>query len=189
MLGLRNQIKARRLGLSIDTVASESHRVLSQLLPLVVRLGIQSIAIYFPIQNEINVVSCYPDLELNEIAIFAPKFISDTVGYSVAPWAGPYGTITVQGRFDVAEPSASPIDIMDAKSAIEAWVVPGLVFGKNGGRLGFGNGYFDRLLAQSMGIKIGIGYNFQLFDHIALKPNDVPMDYVITPSTTHRCRQ
>jgi len=37
-------------------------------------------------------------------------------------------------------------------------------FDKNGMRLGYGKGVYDRLLANFKGVKIGLGYDFQMLD-------------------------
>ena len=59
-------------------------------------------------------------------------------------------------------------------------LVPGLAFDRNGGRMGFGKGYYDRLLESSNAVKIGLCYDFQILEKIPTESHDVPMNFVIT---------
>ena len=59
-------------------------------------------------------------------------------------------------------------------------LVPGIAFDRDGNRMGFGKGFYDRFLMEGSGIKIGICYDFQLIDKIPISEYDVPVDIVIT---------
>ena len=82
-----------------------------------------------------------------------------------------------KGTFGILEPTV----IKTAnESDIDAVLVPGLAFDKSGGRMGFGKGYYDRLLEKTSATKIALCYEFQLSDKIPTEPHDVPMDIIIT---------
>ena len=61
-------------------------------------------------------------------------------------------------------------------------MVPGVGFDRRGGRMGNGQGYYDRLLenTRSDAPLIAICYESQLFDEILVAPHDMFMDKVIT---------
>ncbi len=61
-------------------------------------------------------------------------------------------------------------------------MVPGVGFDRNGGRMGNGQGYYDRLLEKVRPDcpLIAICYEAQLFDEILVGPHDIFMDKVIT---------
>lgn len=82
-----------------------------------------------------------------------------------------------RGAYGIYEPSViQTADICD----MDAVLVPALAFDRSGGRMGFGKGYYDRLLAGKDCIKVGLCYDFQLLDKIPTEPHDVAMDYIIT---------
>ena len=58
--------------------------------------------------------------------------------------------------------------------------IPGLGFGLNGRRLGRGKGYYDRYLASSKALKIGIAWCGQLNEQIPVESHDCHMDFIIT---------
>lgn len=85
------------------------------------------------------------------------------------------------GAFHIEEPSGN--DLADP-SEIELIVVPAVAFDRKGNRLGRGKGFYDRLLKTTNAIKIGVGYEFQVFDELPSEPHDVPVDMIITQTET-----
>jgi len=65
---------------------------------------------------------------------------------------------------------------------IDCVVVPGVAFDKQGGRLGNGAGYYDRLFVLlKPGCKLlAICFNCQLVEQVCMQKHDVYMDRVIT---------
>lgn len=84
------------------------------------------------------------------------------------------------GSFHIEEPTGD--DVVDVED-IELMIIPAVAFDRKGNRLGRGKGFYDRLLATSRATKIGVGYEFQLFESIPVDPHDVAMDMVITQKT------
>ena len=86
------------------------------------------------------------------------------------------------GRYGIPEPGVScPIVTPDRATVV---LVPGIVFSRNGHRIGYGGGYFDRFLAAFAGTSIGLAYDFQLVDAVPATAHDVPMNMVITERDT-----
>lgn len=61
-------------------------------------------------------------------------------------------------------------------------LVPGLAFGKNFHRVGYGGGYYDRYLSKlySKTKILGICFNFQVVEHVDNEVFDIPVDKIIT---------
>jgi 5-formyltetrahydrofolate cyclo-ligase len=72
-------------------------------------------------------------------------------------------------------------------SELDVIVVPGVAFDHNGGRLGNGAGYYDRLLAEVRedAVLFGVCFESQLLDRIETEAHDVPMDFVITENNVY----
>lgn len=80
-------------------------------------------------------------------------------------------------EFGIGEPTGEVFSNLDEVDMI---VVPGVAFDKKNNRMGRGRGFYDRLLKQvPNAFKVGVAFNFQLFDTIPTDPFDVPMDKVI----------
>ncbi len=74
-----------------------------------------------------------------------------------------------------------PAEFREASSKeLRVIVVPGVAFDAQGGRLGHGRGHFDRLLAQSGALLVGLCFENRLVEAVPLEPHDVRMDVVAT---------
>ena len=65
---------------------------------------------------------------------------------------------------------------------LDLLVIPGLAFDRQGGRLGYGKGYFDRLLlgARADALLAAVAFECQLVAAVPMQPYDVRVDAVIT---------
>ena len=66
-------------------------------------------------------------------------------------------------------------------------IVPGVAFSRGGGRMGNGQGYYDRLLDRVRPDcpLVALCYECQLFDDLIVGPHDVFMDTVVTEAATY----
>ncbi|QDY46314.1 5-formyltetrahydrofolate cyclo-ligase [Planococcus glaciei] len=65
---------------------------------------------------------------------------------------------------------------------IDLLVVPGVVYTREGYRIGFGGGYYDRYLATYTGATQSLAFDVQLADRIFVEPHDIPVDAIHTES-------
>ncbi|WP_310599713.1 5-formyltetrahydrofolate cyclo-ligase [Desulfobulbus sp.] len=64
---------------------------------------------------------------------------------------------------------------------IEAAVIPGTVFDRNGHRLGYGMGFYDRFLVRApQAIRIGLAFSCQMVECLPAQDHDIPMDMIVT---------
>ncbi|MCX7888031.1 MAG: 5-formyltetrahydrofolate cyclo-ligase [Verrucomicrobiae bacterium] len=91
-----------------------------------------------------------------------------------------------EGKLGILEPRHGAVRPVPSQR-IEAWLVPGLAFDLRGNRLGRGMGYFDRLLCDAGGVKIGLGYDFQLLEEVPTEQHDARLDFVVTETQTIHC--
>lgn len=60
-------------------------------------------------------------------------------------------------------------------------IVPGLAFDRNGRRMGYGGGFYDRFLSGHSGIKTaGICYHSLLSEAVPSESHDISVDYILT---------
>jgi 5-formyltetrahydrofolate cyclo-ligase len=86
-----------------------------------------------------------------------------------------------RGKFGIMEPTAStPID----PSEIDAMIVPGIAFTRQGARLGRGKGFYDKYLSRKgfRAYTIGVCYPCQVVDNIPTEEHDKQLDLVVTSS-------
>jgi 5-formyltetrahydrofolate cyclo-ligase len=86
----------------------------------------------------------------------------------------------MSGKFGIREPMETCVAI--PPNDLDLVLVPGVAFGLDGHRLGRGKGYYDRLLENFTGRKIGVAFDEQIVDAVPSEQNDVRMDLVLTPT-------
>ncbi len=76
-------------------------------------------------------------------------------------------------------------------ASIDVVVIPGSVFDRRGGRLGYGGGYYDRFLSRDApgATRIALAYELQLIETVELQPHDQLMDRLITEQNSYSCRR
>lgn len=89
--------------------------------------------------------------------------------------------------FGVLEPRADA-ERLSAVPPHAVALVPGLLFTRDGYRIGYGGGYYDRFLAGFDGLSIGLAFDLQWADAVPVEPHDVRLDMVVTESRTVRFR-
>jgi 5-formyltetrahydrofolate cyclo-ligase len=70
-----------------------------------------------------------------------------------------------------------------APDIIDFVLVPGLAFDARGGRVGYGGGFYDRLLASILSTRTWLvagAFETQMIAKVPLGEHDVPMDVVVT---------
>jgi 5-formyltetrahydrofolate cyclo-ligase len=85
-----------------------------------------------------------------------------------------------RGILEPRHQGASPVDV----ASLELAIVPGVAFDLQGGRLGYGAGYYDRLLSCfPPGIpKVGIAFDFQVIPRLPRQSHDIALDAIVTES-------
>lgn len=67
-----------------------------------------------------------------------------------------------------------------APEDIDLAIIPGIAFDKQGNRIGFGHGYYDRLLKKLTCPVVALAYEFQILHAIPRQAHDVSVDTIIT---------
>jgi 5-formyltetrahydrofolate cyclo-ligase len=111
-----------------------------------------------------------------------PRYCPNNDSYEAARVADLAHDLT-PGRFGIPEPRAEYPQFL--LNELDFSLVPGIGFALDGGRLGRGRGYFDRLLAAIPGFKCGVAFDCQVAPEFAREPHDVFLDCILTPTRWH----
>lgn len=80
-----------------------------------------------------------------------------------------------EGYFGIREPVSNV-----AAPKADCIIVPGLAFTRDGKRIGYGGGFYDKYLEQSPSYTIGVGFDFQIVNDLKQHPKDIKLDEIIT---------
>lgn len=137
----------------------------------------RAVAGFFGLPDEPGVLDPWPEDRRVALPRVAGEFL-------VMHWVGSPQTL-IKGRFGILEPPAS--DPVAAPTALDLILVPGVAFDRAGGRLGRGRGYYDRFLAATSAIKVGVCFEERLVPEVPCEAHDIRMDAILTPAELILC--
>ena len=142
---------------------------------------------YVSFRSEINTIPLIIHALKNNKVITVPK-INIKTGEMKACVINDVKKELGPGAYGNLEPLASCKEAEYSK--IDLIIAPGLAFTRKGDRLGYGGGYYDRFLAKYCNITIcALTYERLILDHLPVKNNDIPVDYLITKSRLIRTQR
>jgi 5-formyltetrahydrofolate cyclo-ligase len=169
----REKEKWRSIAAGIAPTTSEESDAISGVVREVMRRhGWHAVLTFLPMPGEVDLGLLQSDRDLTLAITRTPSKGPLTVHALEEPLERhPFGYM--QPRAD-----ASPVD----PRGLEVVLVPGLLFARDGGRLGHGKGYYDKLLSsfRPRPYLIGTTVNRRLVDHLPMTERDVWMDGVAT---------
>lgn len=173
-LAVRNDVLNKRRALSTESRKRKSQAIVDSLIELGFFEDAMTIATYLPLKSEAD-VSGLLRLEHRSKCFVAPRTLPN---FELSFHRVTSSDALEVGFGDVQQPTESaelvPVD------KIDLFLVPLAACDRQGNRLGFGKGYYDRALADAPGYKLGIGFHCQLLDHIPFDAYDVPMNGFIS---------
>ena len=94
-------------------------------------------------------------------------------------------TMMIEGAFSVPEPDAAAPQF--EPSEVDFALIPALAVDPRGFRIGYGGGYYDKLLPLlDRACSCAVAYDFQLIPEVPELPFDVTVDLVVTDARVIR---
>jgi 5-formyltetrahydrofolate cyclo-ligase len=182
---LRGAAISQRNSLSRANCQSWSRAIQAKALKLPQYLAARSVALYSPVQNEVETEAILEDALGVRKQVFFPKLHRRD---------GPEFVLVISkrdlvaGRFGIAEPAGTNVLSLEDCDNLAVFI-PGLLFDRQGHRLGRGGGWYDRALAQlgNRGFFIGLAYEIQVVDSLPAASWDQEVHYVITENRIIDC--
>lgn len=75
------------------------------------------------------------------------------------------------------------------RQAIDAIIVPGIVFDCKGYRIGYGGGYYDRYLVGYTGSLIALAFKEQIVEKVPFEAHDLPIQTIVTETSVIDCER
>lgn len=167
---LRAEIRNKRRNLNLDECQVAAVGLFNNILPLVA--GVNSLAIYFAVHNEINLTPLIDYCLLNNKKVYAP------IAYQSSKILK-FEEIAVSRRQDIfVTDDYIPVSTI-AANALDMVLVPLLACDYHGNRLGQGGGYYDSTFAAlgKRPLLCGVGYDWQLVPELVCDNWDIPLDF------------
>ncbi len=164
---LRKELLKRRKGLVIPELKISDLCTFSEF------INSKVIFCYVSAHGEVGTHTFIEEL-LKEKDVVVP-YCTDKYGNMIAVKINSTADLT-EGSFGILEPK-TPIEF--PKEKIDFAIVPGIAFDKEGFRLGYGKGYYDRFLSSISPYKLGVCQKEFYVDTLPHNEYDIQMDEVM----------
>jgi len=179
---LRQHYKSLRASLDPSNVADQSIAIANQVLQLPI-WEFTNYHIFLPIEHKVEVDTSYllSVLQGKDKSIILSKSNFDT--HTMQHILLQENTPIAVSNFGIPEPQKG---IEVEASSLEVVFVPLLAFDKQGHRVGYGKGFYDRFLRQCGPNTRFVGLSFFAPENkIPSAPHDIALDYCVTPKNTY----
>ena len=186
---IRERMRAERRKVAPSVRRSASQEVCARILDRADVRGAltakQPFAVYLASPQEIDLAPLIEHLWAAECPVLVPAWRNGS--YALESYS--QKTTLISGQMGILEPSPqgsvpnNPQGSVprDSGSVPKVWIVPGLAFTRTGGRLGYGGGWYDRLLAAAdpAAVLLGVAYPFQMVEELPSEPHDIRLTGVV----------
>jgi 5-formyltetrahydrofolate cyclo-ligase len=181
---LRARMRAARAGIPPEERLRLAHRIRDRLFALSELERAGTVLVFYSFGSEVPTAGIIQRLLDQGRRVLLPFLRErEMAAAELRPGDSLVGT-----AYGPKEPSRRvPVD----PAEVEAAVAPGLAFDRQGHRLGYGGGHYDRFLRQidPGAVRVGIGFHLQLVPEVPHGPDDQSLDYVVTELETVACRR
>ncbi|WP_051250518.1 5-formyltetrahydrofolate cyclo-ligase [Paenibacillus harenae] len=182
----RRQMTQRRDGLPMERRKEWSSAACANAKGLLESRSVQSFMVYISYRSELNLSELIEWGWQSGRAVIVPRCVAADFTmtlHDLRSWDE-----LVPGAYGIMEPNPATTPALDKSYMPEAVFVPGLAFDRNGGRLGYGGGYYDRFAAARLKdageaartLWIGAAFEAQLVEGFPIEAHDLPMDGILT---------
>ena len=169
---LRREIAGKKRAMGEDEILRASQELAGQLLVHPLYREAKTLYVYLSYNQEVRTDGIIRQARKDGKRIAVPKVFGKELRFFYLD----EDTRLETGSFGIAE----PVDGQEADDRTALVLLPGLAFDRDGHRIGYGGGYYDRFLAaQPLHPTIALCYAFQMLDHVPAQAHDIPADVVL----------
>jgi len=173
---LRAEARRFLVGLDVDRRRAAGQKILSHLRSWDAWVAARTVCAFTALPSEPDVLTPWPDGK----TIILPRVVGSQVRLHLVD----NSEVLVAGSFVILEPAPNaPVALARA----DIILVPGLAFDLSGVRLGRGGGFYDRLLTNFEGLRVGVCFEESVLERIPAEPHDARMDFLMTPGGIISC--
>ena len=180
---LKDLTLRKRNSLSNDEILEKSDLIRKNLFNLQEYKKSETAMFFVSFGSEVNTHEMVKE-SLKTKTIVVPKVMHNEIEPSVII---DFDNLVPSGKFGILE----PIEAMKiAYKNIDIVLAPGIAFDKEGHRIGYGFGYYDKFLSKvPKAVKIGLCFDFQVVEKVPKEEHDVPVDLIVTEKRVMECNK
>lgn len=170
---LRKEIREKKRAMTEGEITSRSKRLKELFLASEAYRNAKTVYGYLPYNQEVRTVPMLEQALRDGKRVAVPKIYGDTMKFLYLEDL----TQVAKNKMGIPEPL---LDTPVAEDKTALVLMPGLAFTKNGDRMGYGGGFYDRFLAEEPEHPtLALCYDFQIVDSLSTEEFDIPVDIVL----------
>jgi len=166
----------KRDATSYEMIQILSEKIFSRLKKIKQFSDAKSVGCYYSIGSEVQTLSIIQDLINSGKNTSLPKVNDEIMKFRIIK---DFKKLE-KGNFGILEPK----DDWTEEKSFDVILIPAIGLTKEGVRLGYGHGYYDRFLSDKSTIKIALTYDKQIVKSIPCMEHDVKMDCIVSEKET-----
>ena len=170
---LRKEIRDLKRAMTEEEIVARSEKLGRLFADSQAYLEAKTIYGYLPYNQEVRTVPMLEQALKDGKKVAVPKVFGDTMHFIYLQDL----SCVEKGYAGIPEPVADE-PVAEDKTALV--LMPGLAFTRNGDRMGYGGGFYDRFLAEEPDHPtLALCYDFQIVDKLPTEEFDIPVDTVL----------
>ncbi len=170
---LRKEIKEKKRAMTEQEIVSASERLGALFVASHAYQKAKTIYGYLPYNQEVRTVPMLQRALDDGKRVAVPKCYGDEMRFIYLEDL----SLVEKGYCGIPEPIGDA-PVAEDKTALV--LMPGLAFDKEGHRIGYGGGFYDKFLAsEPEHPTLALCYSFQMVDHLETEEFDIPVDTVL----------
>ena len=170
---LRRVIREKKRAMTAEEIQSRSARLASLFAASEAYRRAKTIYGYLPYNQEVRTVPMLEQALRDGKRVAVPKCYGDEMSFIYLDDL----TRVAPGYAGIPEPIADEPVAHDETALV---LMPGLAFDREGHRIGYGGGFYDKFLSREPNHPtLALCYDFQLLPHLDTEEHDIPVDTVL----------
>lgn len=170
---LRAWIRRQKREMTAQQIEESSQKLMEKFCNCDLYRNAKTVYGYLPYNQEVRTVPILEQAIRDGKTVAVPKVYGDTMRFIVLEDLDRVS----DGYAGIPEPIADTPVANDPTALV---LMPGLAFDRDGNRMGYGGGFYDRFLAQEPNHPtVALCYGFQLVPSIPTDSYDIPVDLVL----------
>ncbi len=167
-----------RNSLTIEELEEYSFEISKKVIESKVYKEAKSIFIYISFGSEVETRNIIEDAFITGKRVYVPK-TNKKLKEMIAVEINNFNNMTVD-KWGILEPAT--VDNNNIGKTFDLIIVPGVAFDRNGNRIGYGGGYYDKYInnLRDKHKLLALAYNVQIVNNIESEIHDIIIDYIVT---------
>ena len=175
---IREEIIDKRNNLILDIKQNYDSLIFEEIINSEIYKKSKKIFTYISFGSEVDTIKLIKYSFSNNKEVYVPKINKQTKDM-IALKIHNFNNMSVD-KWGIIEPNS--VDKTNIGTDFDLIIMPGIAFDKQGNRVGYGGGYYDKYISKLNNTSnlLALAYDFQMIQDIESESHDIKVDFILT---------